>query len=81
MTELDQEIIRDAERFRAIANLERTVATNKWMVQVIGTKNDIHSAYFDKPSAGQPEVMYPSRLDALRACVDSAIESAHNETN
>lgn len=81
MTELDQEIIRDAERFRAIANLERTVATNKWMIQVIGTKNDIHWAYFDKPSAGQPEIMYSSRLEALRACVDSAVEGAHNGTN
>lgn len=59
----------DAERFRFIAASERTVAATGSAVQVIH-EGVWYYAYFKKPPRGEPKVIHPSPLEALRAAVD-----------
>jgi hypothetical protein len=67
---------KDAERLRFLSEAERTVAGGKFVIQVIGTNNDYHMAYFAiPPSGGVPEPLHPDRLTALRAAIDAAIAS------
>jgi len=68
-------MISDSDLLKTIAECERVTCTSKWLIQVIDKKGKFHSAYFAKPPHGIPEIMYETRLDALRAALTSAIES------
>jgi hypothetical protein len=70
---------KDAERFMHIANFERVTGTCKFAVQVIGDHNNYYMEYFkcEKPYKGA-QVLHETKLDALRAGVDKAIQGASN---
>jgi cell division septum initiation protein DivIVA len=72
-------VSKDAERFMHIANFERVTGTCKFAVQVIGDHNNYYMEYFkcEKPYKGA-EVLHETKLDALRAGVDKAIQGASN---
>ena len=68
----------DTLRLEFIANAERTVVTNKWMVQVLSGKDQAYYAYHTQPDAGIPDVLHPDRITALRAAVDKARSNQPN---
>lgn len=68
------ELSKDAERFVSIAEYERVVAGGNWLIQVIDAKGGYYNSYFKEPPAGMPDIVYPTRLEALRASVDKAIK-------
>jgi hypothetical protein len=78
ITEYEQ-TLKDAERFKHIADFERVTATNKFSVQVIGNNNNYYMEYFkcDKPYLGA-QFLHETKLDALRAGVDKAIKELPN---
>lgn len=67
-----QQVKADAKRFRAISEIEQTVCSNKWIVQVLGIKSEPYHAYFSSPPAGLPDQLFDTRLEALRNAVDQA---------
>jgi hypothetical protein len=78
ITEYEQ-TLKDAERFKHIADFERVTATNKFSVQVIGNNNNYYMEYFkcEKPYLGA-QFLHETKLDALRAGVDKAIKELPN---
>lgn len=80
MANENQIMIEDAERFRHLANAERTcVAANDFCVQVIHDKV-WYTEYFRLPPKGIPKVLHPNPLEALRSAVDQIREKVRQDT-
>jgi hypothetical protein len=81
MLEPDCQLLADAMRFRSLVEFA-SVSLNKWIVQAIrempkGENGERRSdewstSYFAIPPNGIPRTLQPSKLDALRAAIDSA---------
>lgn len=69
----------NAERFRSLTSFDRVVTTNELIVQVIDVigRQLYYFNLYHKAPKGQtpPDVLYSSKLDALRAAVDAAIKN------
>lgn len=65
-------LVEDTERLKFIAEAERATTNSKWLAQVVADKGVTHTAYFAAPPTGTPAVIHESKLEALRAAIDSA---------
>lgn len=77
-----KELIEDGIRFRSLVEFERTVATNKWLIQILwsegtGRNKQTHceSEYFsveELANSDAVKVLHKTKLEALRTAVDKA---------
>lgn len=68
-------LLADRERLEFICRAERTVATCKYVIQVLGVDAEAHMAYFENPKPDKPmtQVLHASKLDALKHAINEAI--------